>query len=57
MSPLREPDPNTRSGRNIVHSRYPWVDHIWSPSYFAGSCGGTPLSSVREHIENQKHPK
>ncbi|KFF96058.1 transposase [Streptomyces scabiei] len=27
---------------------------FWSPSYFAGSCGGAPLSTVKEYIENQK---
>lgn len=31
--------------------------HLWSPSYFAGSCGGAPLSIVREYIENQKRPE
>jgi putative transposase len=30
--------------------------HLWSPSYFAGSCGGAPLSIVKEYIENQKRP-
>jgi putative transposase len=29
---------------------------FWSPSYFAGSCGGTPLSIVKDYIENQKRP-
>ncbi|MET7981868.1 IS200/IS605 family transposase [Streptomyces sp. NPDC005281] len=29
---------------------------FWSPSYFAGSCGGAPLSTVQEYIENQKRP-
>ena len=29
---------------------------FWSPSYFAGSCGGAPLSIVREYIDNQKRP-
>ncbi|MGW2557030.1 IS200/IS605 family transposase [Streptomyces sp. NPDC001635] len=27
-----------------------------SPSYFAGSCGGTSLAVVKDYIENQKHP-
>lgn len=30
--------------------------HLWSPSYFAGSCGGAPLTVIREYIENQKRP-
>jgi putative transposase len=29
---------------------------FWAPSYFAGSCGGAPLSIVKEYIENQKRP-
>ena len=27
---------------------------LWSPSYFAASCGGAPLSIVRRYIENQR---
>ncbi|MFE4254146.1 IS200/IS605 family transposase, partial [Streptomyces sp. NPDC056910] len=30
--------------------------HFWSPSYFAASCGGAPLSVIKEYIENQKRP-
>ncbi|GAA3519645.1 IS200/IS605 family transposase [Streptosporangium album] len=30
--------------------------HFWSPSYFAASCGGAPLSIIKEYIENQKRP-
>lgn len=33
-----------------------WGDHLWSPSYFVGSCGGAPLSIVQDYIENQKRP-
>ncbi|MBT2232120.1 transposase, partial [Nonomuraea sp. NEAU-A123] len=29
---------------------------FWSPSYFAASCGGAPLSIIKEYIENQKRP-
>ncbi|MFI9273319.1 IS200/IS605 family transposase [Kitasatospora sp. NPDC052896] len=29
---------------------------LWSRSYFAGSCGGAPLSIVRQYIEGQKRP-
>ncbi|CAN7643329.1 IS200/IS605 family transposase [Trinickia sp. LjRoot230] len=28
-----------------------WGGALWSPSYFAGSCGGAPLSAIREYIE------
>ncbi|MBO0754635.1 MAG: IS200/IS605 family transposase, partial [Bradyrhizobiaceae bacterium] len=27
---------------------------LWSPSYFAGSCGGAPLSVITEYIRNQR---
>jgi putative transposase len=30
--------------------------HFWSPSYFAASCGGAPLSIVRQYIEEQQRP-
>ncbi|MEV0901863.1 IS200/IS605 family transposase [Actinoplanes sp. NPDC049802] len=36
--------------------RYLWGGHLWSPSYFAESCGGAPLAVVREYIDNQKRP-
>jgi len=29
---------------------------FWSPSYSAGSCGGPPLSTVKDYITNQKRP-
>ncbi|MFD7447039.1 IS200/IS605 family transposase [Streptomyces sp. NPDC059909] len=35
---------------------YLWGAHFWSPSYFAASCGGAPLSIIKEYIENQKRP-
>ncbi|GAQ57961.1 IS200/IS605 family transposase [Streptomyces acidiscabies] len=31
-------------------------DHLWAPSYFAGSCGGAPIQTVKDYIENQKRP-
>ncbi|MET7989242.1 MULTISPECIES: transposase, partial [unclassified Streptomyces] len=33
-----------------------WGGHFWSGSYFAGSCGGAPLTVVKQYIENQKRP-
>ena len=33
--------------------RFFWKGGLWSPSYFIASCGGAPLSMVREYIENQ----
>lgn len=29
---------------------------LWSPSYFAGSVGGAPITVLREYIEGQKRP-
>ncbi len=36
--------------------KYLWGEHLWSPSYFAASCGGAPLSVIKAYIENQKRP-
>lgn len=33
-----------------------WGGALWSPSYFAGSCGGAPIAVVRQYIEQQKTP-
>ncbi|WP_432097046.1 IS200/IS605 family transposase [Streptomyces sp. bgisy100] len=30
--------------------------HLWSPSYFAASCGGAPLAIIRQYIEQQQRP-
>jgi putative transposase len=30
-----------------------WKNALWSPSYFAASCGGAPLSIIKKYIENQ----
>jgi len=27
---------------------------LWSPSYFAGSCGGAPLSVIAEYVKQQR---
>jgi putative transposase len=35
---------------------YLWIDHFWSPSCFAASCGGAPPAVFKEYIENQKQP-
>lgn len=39
-----------RINRAIMHG------HLWSPSYFAASCGGAPLAVIKEYIEDQKRP-
>jgi len=30
-----------------------WRNALWSPSYFAASCGGAAISIIREYIEQQ----
>jgi len=30
--------------------------HLWSPSYFATSCGGAPLSTLKQYIDGQSRP-
>lgn len=29
-----------------------WKGVLWSPSYFAGSCGGAPLDIIKKYIQN-----
>ena len=41
--------------RPDIERRY-WNGVLWSPSYFAASCGGAPISIVRQYIEQQKTP-
>lgn len=36
--------------------KYLWGQHFWSPSYFATSCGGAPLSIIKQYIEQQNRP-
>ena len=33
-----------------------WKNVLWSPSYFASSCGGAPIAIIRQYIEQQKTP-
>lgn len=33
-----------------------WGKNLWSPSYFAGSCGGATISVIRQYIEQQQSP-
>ena len=51
------------SSRRIREASYPeiqkklWGTALWSPSYFAGSCGGAPIDVVKKYIENQERPE
>ena len=44
-----------RSERPDIEKRY-WNGALWSPSYFAASCGGAPISIIRQYIEQQNTP-
>jgi putative transposase len=36
---------------------HPWLKRrgvLWSPSYFAASCGGAPIEILRQYIEQQQ---
>jgi len=42
-----------RKIRPDIADRY-WRGMLWSPSYFASSCGGAPISIIRQYIEGQQ---
>jgi putative transposase len=42
-----------RLERPDLAARY-WKGMLWSPSYFAASCGGAPISILRNYIEQQQ---
>jgi putative transposase len=44
-----------RQQRLDIRKRH-WKGVLWSPGYFASSCGGAPNSIVRQYIEQQKTP-
>ena len=50
------------SSRLIRKKKYPsirsmlWGDALWAHSYFATSCGGAPISIIKQYIEQQNTP-
>ncbi len=34
-----------------------WRGTLWTPSYFAASCGGAPIGIIRQYIEQQRTPE
>ena len=44
-----------RIERPDMEKRY-WNNVLWSPSYFAASCGGAPLGIIKQYLEQQKTP-
>lgn len=45
-----------RKERPDIAQRYYLKGGLWSPSYFAASCGGAPISIIRQYIEQQATP-
>ncbi|ACX52785.1 transposase IS200-family protein [Ammonifex degensii KC4] len=43
----------------ILRQEFPWLRSrlptLWTNSYFVATVGGTPLATLREYIEKQKH--
>jgi len=44
-----------RKERPDLRKRY-WKNVLWSPSYLASSCGGGPISIIKQYIEQQETP-
>lgn len=44
-----------RKERSDLKKRY-WKNVLWSPSYFASSCGGAPIGIIKQYIEQQQTP-
>lgn len=32
-----------------------WGNALWSPSYFASSCGGAPIGIIKQYIQHECH--
>lgn len=45
-----------RKERPDIAARYYYKGGLWSPSYFASSCGGAPIEIIRQYIEQQQTP-
>lgn len=45
-----------RRDRPDIARRYYYKGVLWTPSYFASSCGGAPISIIRQYIEQQQTP-
>lgn len=46
----------------ILRTKHPeirsklWGNALWSPSYFAASCDGTPIGIIKQYIQQQQTP-
>ncbi|ECE6261333.1 IS200/IS605 family transposase [Salmonella enterica subsp. enterica] len=45
-----------RRDRPDIAQRYYYKGVLWTPGYFASSCGGAPISIIRQYIEQQQTP-
>ena len=48
---------SSRMMRKEFGDFHPWLKRrgvLWSPSYFAASCGGAPISTLRQYIQQQQ---
>ena len=45
-----------RKERPDIAKHFYYKGMLWSPSYFASSCGGAPISIIRQYIEQQATP-
>ncbi|EOC9367909.1 IS200/IS605 family transposase [Enterobacter asburiae] len=45
-----------RRDRPDIAQRYYYKGVLWTPGYFASSCGGAPISIIRKYIEQQQTP-
>lgn len=51
------------SSRIIRKKNYPgirkklWGGALWSPSYFAGNCGGAPIAVIRQYVFPRKRER
>jgi putative transposase len=44
----------------MLRKNYPELSKyksLWSPSYFAISCGGAPIDAIEKYIQNQSTPE
>jgi REP element-mobilizing transposase RayT len=44
-----------RNASGLIEKLY-WNNALWSPSYFAASCGGAPLGIIQQYVAQQKTP-
>lgn len=45
-----------RKERPDIGAQFYYRGMLWSPSYFASSCGGAPIEIIRQYIEQQQTP-